>query len=110
MNQEPELTELNGDERDPATKADVRAVQKQVQAVQEDVDKLAQATGKTFQRVEADIAELKGDVKSLKADVQSLKSGQAAILNVVEGIDAQLKEHRTHPARIKRLERSVFRG
>jgi ubiquinone biosynthesis protein UbiJ len=99
----------NGDEHAAATKADVRAVQ-------DDVDSLAQATAKTFQRVEGDIAQIKGDVTGLKDDVgklgkrlDRLESGQAAILKVAESIDEQLKEFRTHPTRIERLERSVFR-
>lgn len=108
MSDEPHLREVNGDENQPATKADVRSVQ-------DDVDKLAQATAKTFERIEQrmatkdDIATIHQRFGSLDDRIGRLERGQAAILSVVQGIDEQLKEFRTHPARIERLEHSVFR-
>ena len=91
-------------------KAEQPLTEKKVQKmVDKAVDDVAQATNKAFQGVESDIADLKDDMVEVKGEIQSLKSGQAAILRVVQGIDKQLKEHRTHPQRITRLERAVFR-
>ncbi|MDP3997869.1 MAG: hypothetical protein Q8P73_05215 [bacterium] len=42
--------------------------------------------------------------------MDSLERGQATILQVVQSIDQQLREHKDLPARVARLERSVFRG
>jgi hypothetical protein len=57
--------------------------------------------------------EFKHDVNSgfskLNKRVDRVESGMKEILQVVKSIDVQLKEHKTLPARVARLERSVFR-
>ena len=75
----------------PATKADVTEV----------VDVLAQATNKTFEYVEKRF-------DAVENRLDSLDEWQRASLTVVQGIDEQLREYKSHPARIDRLERAVF--
>ena len=84
-----------------ANRADVKAA----------VDELAQATKKSFDHIEAKMA-TKDDLKDFatKDDLKKLatKEDFKTILAVVTSIDRELKEHKTHPARIQRLERAVF--
>ena len=87
MNDEPTTQPFSEDDDKPATKADVRAVA-------DDLDKLAQATSTTFDKMDSKI--------------ESLKSGQAAILELVKGIDRQLKEWKHIPAKVERLHQRVF--
>ncbi|HLD09434.1 MAG TPA: hypothetical protein VJB68_05255 [Methylophilaceae bacterium] len=66
--------------------------------------------------------ELRGEIRDLRTEIEGVdqrvinventmatKDQVANVLEIVKSIDEQLKEHKTHPDRIKRLERSVFR-
>ncbi|HLD25976.1 MAG TPA: hypothetical protein VJC05_02970 [Candidatus Andersenbacteria bacterium] len=91
------------DDTQPATKGDVRQAQ----------EELAMIVAKSFANVvtkeDAKQFATKDDLKKLAKKVDGLQSSQLAILSVVQSIDQQLREHKTHPDRIARLERSVFR-
>ena len=89
----PRQKKLNGDK--PAT--------------QHDLSLLSGHMTTRLDRLEGKVDKLETGQKELKEDVSSLKRSQEAILNVVQSIDTQLQEHKTHPTRIRRLERSVFR-
>lgn len=78
-------------------------------ATQHDLSLLSSQMTTRLDRLEGKFDKLGMGQKELKEDVTSLKRSQEAILNVVQSIDTQLREHKTHPARIRRLERSVFR-
>ena len=96
MNDEPELNHIDEDSDIPATKGDVRAA----------VNELAQATNNA---ITTELKPIRSDIAELKAGQGRLERSQQAILDVVQSIDQQLREHKTHPDRIARLERSVFR-
>ncbi len=98
MTKEPTHADIPEDDNEPATKGDVRKSQ----------EELAGMMATSFQGVTDDITGLKQDVTGLKKDVASLKSGQAAILNVVNSIDEQLKEWKGIPAKVERLHKAVF--
>ena len=46
------------------------------------------------------------ELKEIRGDIARLQRGQEAILNVVTSIDEQLRELKSLPARVERLERS----
>ncbi len=87
----------------PATKGDIRKAQEELALM------LANSFDRVATKDELKNLATKDELKNLATDVHQVRRSQEAILDVVRSIDEQLKEHNTHPARIARLERSVFR-
>ena len=82
-----------GDANEPATKSELEDLAHATARGFAAVDKRFEEVDKRFDRIEATMA---------------TKDQLANVLEIVKSIDQQLKEHKTHPDRIKRLERSVF--
>lgn len=82
-------------------------------ATKEDIEELAGITNRSLERelqpVHGHLAELGEQITDLQAGQKRLESGIQAILKHIESTDETLREHKTHPERIARLERSVFR-
>lgn len=123
MTDEPELKEVDERELEPATKADVHKAQYELAGMfARSVERLATrddlaAVAGRIDRLDGRMDGFDGRMDGLDERMGGfderlgrLERGQSDILKVMQAIDEQLKEHRTHPARIARLERSVFRG
>ena len=91
MNDEPTTAPIAEDDKDPATKGDLRKVESNLRTEIEGVDQ-------RLMNVEQDVGELKQDVHGLKSSV-------ASVLEIVKTID---ENTRGIPAQVKRLNERVF--
>lgn len=103
--------------------AELKTVGKEQTGLRKDVDDLAIATKNSFDRVEQRFngvndrfdgleERMEGfeqEQKEMRSDINRLERGVKAILEVVQESNMLLKEFRTHPDRIARLEHRVFK-
>lgn len=102
--------------------SELKAARAERRELREDVDNLAITTKNSFDRVDARFDRVESEIQELlegyerleqKQDefaenLARLERGIKAILEVVQENNILLKEFRTHPERIARLERAVF--
>ena len=79
----------------------LKTARKERRELREDLDNLAIITKTSFDRVDERF-------DTLEKNQERLERGMKAILEVVQENNILLKEFRTHPDRIARLERSAF--
>lgn len=73
---------------------------------QKDQSLLAGEMSRRFDTVDARFDAVDNRLDAMQADLTSLRNGQEAILGVMTSIDLQLRELKTLPVRVERLERS----
>lgn len=78
-----------------------------------DLGTLAGEMSLRFDGVHAELKEMRdemqnirGEMQEIRTDISGLQRGQEAILNVITSIDENLRELKTLPVRVERLERS----
>jgi archaellum component FlaC len=91
-------------EKNMATRQDVNRLDRRMDKFDQRMDKFDQRMDKFDQRMD------KFDQRMDKFDqrMDSLENRVERVYDVVLSIDQQLNEFKTHPTRIKRLEKSVF--
>jgi archaellum component FlaC len=100
---------------EPATKGDLQNTEKNLKDyVDNAVNELATTTDKVIRyevgRLDKRMDGMDKRMDGMDGRLERLEHGQEAILKVVQSIDEQLHEHKDLPARVARLERTVFRG